>query len=1039
MSSALKTVLPRALQSHDQSERLEALQALKNDIVGHVQKKEQWLEASVLEPIVKSLDFSNSSTGHHRRASSLSAEEDVRLQALQVLSSFAKGGFAFLAPLHAAGALNGILSSISPNQNPSQVVVAALRAALNIAEATLLAPHTCSLELSNLADLVLVPTLLEAFRDILSGSVTSHRVQMQRNLVAKLVSLLCTEDRHQHNLADSGILDALATNLASVIVARGFAIPGAEAAAQNDGILDLFPAAAAPGTDVTAILEALSAIIGDSRWRASALVHSPAILVIFPNLGLVHQSKAITACANAFDTTANSTHPHINRPVGVMDSFLPVIPEAQQLFSPISPFVPLGNSSSKDAPSNIWNHSPFTWDTASNDPRTPAHLEDNTESPLIPWLIHTARASSGMERLMAASVVTSLFKAGHGNPSRESYMGRLLVPILLQGLEDRNVAEIDGEGPLDDAETATYRFIVERSLAVLAKLVVDSEFLQKCAFECSAVRIISFFLQLAYEPVSSNPTRPWSPTPQPEKVGQKEAGTLASRLGPPGQVPLLAHRIRVREAALKAVAALAGKDEYSKIFVEQNLVPYIVESLSAKPSKPTKDGPKSPKIRLGRDDGTDFDPAYGANPVSVIVAACHALRTLSRSVSILRTTLQDCGVVHPAFRLLRHANIEVQIAASGLMCNLVTNVSPMKIQLDTVGVMRVLCEQTRSESPVLRLNALWALKHWISGASLQAKKECLEELTPGWLIQLIHEDKEDDALYQRMTRIEKQATNDGDEDVEMAQPGETSRTSIRALLQSPATTQPNNAFTRTTRHQQAVERSTATVQPIHASAHHTPRLQQAAVKIAESRENELNPVRKVRDDDLAIQEQGLKFLQNLLGHIDSPSGSVKEHAEMIEHLFTVLDSSRFFEILESKLRPKFMHPFGRRHSSGPQDSRVLYPQARILAPVVYILVHMAASIPKHRQILTSQDKLLASLSRHFGSKDKDVRVALCHLMSNLTWADDEDENQSRERAGELKRLGLLGKLETLESEDPDLNVRERAKAAIWQIKKPRGF
>lgn len=91
MTHALKAILPKALQSHDLDERLDALQALKNDVVGHVQKKEKWLEAGVLEPIVKSLNTSNRSTTSHRRPSSLSVEEDVRLQALQLLSSFAKG------------------------------------------------------------------------------------------------------------------------------------------------------------------------------------------------------------------------------------------------------------------------------------------------------------------------------------------------------------------------------------------------------------------------------------------------------------------------------------------------------------------------------------------------------------------------------------------------------------------------------------------------------------------------------------------------------------------------------------------------------------------------------------------------------------------------------------------------------------------------------------------------------------------------------------------------------------------------------------
>lgn len=496
--------------------------------------------------------------------------------------------------------------------------------------------------------------------------------------MAKLISLLCREDRHQINLADSGILDAVATNLASIIVARGFAIPGAEQAALDDGMPDLFPSPAAPGTDVTAVLEALSAIIGDSRWRAYALIHSPAILTVFPNSGAPRRSKAIKACAHAFEVAGLSSI--LPKDLGLMDCFLPVVPEVQAKgASSINPFPPLGSSPLRESSSVAWSTTPFNWDATQTDFGTgpEGEVEDN-ESPLIPWLIHVIRSSDGMERVMAASVVTSLFKVGLASRAREAYMGRLIVPILLQGLEDTSTTSSNGDTNFTDTETATNRLIVERGLAVVAKLVVDSDYLQKCAFDCSAIKIISKCLKGAYDPILSKPTRPWSPTPQHEKTGQREIGIPTSRLGPRGQIPLLAHHIRVREFALRAVAALAGKDEYGKAFVEQDLVPFIVESLSATPSKPTKDGPKSPKIKLGRDDGAEFDAAYGANPISVIIAACHALRTLARSVSILRTTLQDCGVVSPAFRLLRHADIEVQIAASGLMCNLVTNVSPMR-------------------------------------------------------------------------------------------------------------------------------------------------------------------------------------------------------------------------------------------------------------------------------------------------------------------------------------------------------------------------
>lgn len=511
--------------------------------------------------------------------------------------------------------------------------------------------------------------------------MTTQILQTQRNLVAKLISLLCRQEKHQVGFADSGILDALATNLASVIVSRGYVLPEAEAITQNEGVADLIPAPASPRTDVTAILEALFAIIGDSRWRAAALVYAPSMLTIFPNSGSIRRSKAMKACANSFEAAGLSSI--ASKDLGAMDCFLPLVPEYQPKATAATRFPTPGPPPSRDHLASKatlnWISSPLTWEGEKSETfgsSLEGEVED-LESPLVPWLIHTARSSNGMERIMASAVATALFKAELANKSREAHMGRLIVPILLQTLEDIEPTSGNGEAAFTDAETALNWSIVERTLAVLAKLVVDSDFLEKCAFDCSGVKIVSTLLKSAYEPLTSQSSRPWTPTPQREKTEEREIGFPTSRLGPQAQIPLLAHRVRVRETALKAVAAMAGKDDYAKAFVDQDLVPFIVESLSATPTKPTKDRPTSPKIFLGS-EVTEIDPAYGSNPTSVIIAACHALRVLARPVSILRTTLQDSGVQSPAFRLLRHSDIEVQIASSGLMCNLVTNVSPMR-------------------------------------------------------------------------------------------------------------------------------------------------------------------------------------------------------------------------------------------------------------------------------------------------------------------------------------------------------------------------
>ena len=207
-------------------------------------------------------------------------------------------------------------------------------------------------------------------------------------------------------------------------------------------------------------------------------------------------------------------------------------------------------------------------------------------------------------------------------------------------------------------------------------------------------------------------------------------------------------------------------------------------------------------------------------------------------------------------------------------------------------------------------------------------------------------------------------------------------------------------------------------------------IQQAEARLAALRDAETNPARRARKDDIAVQEQGLDFIRNLIG--GAGQGGTAETTEMIDFLFSALGQDRVFEILASKLKPKMINPYNR--GSPNSERKILPPQAEIIIAVGYILVHMAASVPRHRQIVIAQTDLLKLLVPQFNHPNIEVRLALCWLVSNLTWMDDQNDGQAcAQRANELKKLGFLSKIEMLE-QDPELNVRERAKSAIWQIR-----
>lgn len=80
-------------------EQIASLKALKNDIIGHQQKKEIWVGLGLIVPVVRILNANKPSTkkngkgprGSSYATQSLSLEEQVRLQAISIVGSLAHG------------------------------------------------------------------------------------------------------------------------------------------------------------------------------------------------------------------------------------------------------------------------------------------------------------------------------------------------------------------------------------------------------------------------------------------------------------------------------------------------------------------------------------------------------------------------------------------------------------------------------------------------------------------------------------------------------------------------------------------------------------------------------------------------------------------------------------------------------------------------------------------------------------------------------------------------------------------------------------
>lgn len=543
----------------------------------------------------------------------------------------------------------------------------------------------------SLADIIFADSYLESFRNILSQNISSRDVEAQITIVAYLIRNLCREESHQTVMMESGILDALATRLASIAVAEGYVLPKAEVLSGIEGLGDYIPEPAISSRSLDEVLGAIAAIITGSPFRVCKLVYSPSILATFPNTNSGGSQYPRSPPDFIVLPALRPTRP---REPGFMDLLLPATPSYPSGQRYTGGFSSHGHSSSRESPntngrpSSKLQTSLVSWTppeenvTRNEDPDVA-----DAESPLVPWLIHLVRTRKGSEVLMAASVLTSLFKAGFAYKAREASMGLLVVPVLMRLLGSAELKVKDHWRSRRGHDTTKELNIVEETPSVLARLITDSEPMQKAAFEGNAVTTLCHLLKSSYDtPLPTRPSPTWSPSGS--SIDSQGDLRLECRLGDEGQHPQLIHRRRVRETALRALGALATfNEEYRKAIVDQEVMTYLIASLNHSPCSP--DQSKDQDFSHHNSSGSSNEISEAEqNSVSVVVAACYTIRMLSRSVNALRTTLMDHSVWVPLFRLLPHPDIEVQIAATASICNLVPEFSPMREVSNTLWLAR---------------------------------------------------------------------------------------------------------------------------------------------------------------------------------------------------------------------------------------------------------------------------------------------------------------------------------------------------------------
>lgn len=297
----------------------------------------------------------------------------------------------------------------------------------------------------------------------------------------------------------------------------------------------------------------------------------------------------------------------------------------------------------------------------------------------------------------------------------------------------------------------------------------------------------------------------------------------------------------------------------------------------------------------------------------------------------------------------------------------------------------------------MRIESLWALKHVAYNSTNDVKIKIIEGLGAEWIKQVITQDPTTALAKRGMDEEADSSTsagmsraNSAGEQVDLLNPVESGGDEDMKM----ADTVPSHKISLDMFIPDATRRRKLTLQ------------------------GDLDQTTRARQDDIAVQEQTFDLLRNI---ICGPGAF-----EMIDHLFKEIGQDLLLDALADKLRPRSISLPPRRDVP---TSRTMSVPTEILVSVTYVIIHLAAGLPRHRQLLQMHRDLLKYLMTYFNHSQRDVRINCVWVVINLVYQDDSsDRDGCRDRAIRMRTMGVMDRLASLD-DDPDLDVRERTKTA----------
>ena len=513
---------------------------------------------------------------------------------------------------------------------------------------------------------------LSNIANLLLQASPSSVVEQQIALTATLIAKTCRDEHHRAMLAQTGILDALATRLASFVVASGCSVSHSKESSSG-----LRPSGDIPlansRSKMAPILQAVGAIIQNSKVRATRFLTAPVFSLVLQKSDVDPASSSEKKGPAWGSNTSNVSNAR-QMPPNILENLLPPLPNFhfRSALAPTSNFPPLGSLGPSTKPALASRSFSSAVEVIQSQG---LEFVEEEESLLVPWLLYIVRAESEVTALMAAWVLASFYREGLTRRGREATFALLLVPLLVRLLDkDLRLSPKVTNSYDNGAFLSCVNFIKEHTPSVLAMLSANSLEIQKAAAEAGAIKKLSQLLKESYDPVASKSSSPlWAP--EPSTSGPLETQEDSSRLGAAGFSSTAHHIMRLRESVLVALAAIASdKDEYRRAIIDNGVVPFVIKTLKSEDT----DDPSTSNNQSQSEGIARNQRMVTGNCKDAILAACGTARALSRSVVTLRTSLMDAGLTAPLFALLTNKDMQLKIEATAVVCNLVLEFSPMR-------------------------------------------------------------------------------------------------------------------------------------------------------------------------------------------------------------------------------------------------------------------------------------------------------------------------------------------------------------------------